>query len=62
MDVPREIEVEEIRQREVPQDVVETRKIPQVKAMYTYKGQELKVGKGEVSLCVLYVSVFTMYR
>ncbi|XP_041352702.1 spectrin beta chain, non-erythrocytic 5-like isoform X2 [Gigantopelta aegis] len=48
VDVPREIEVEEIRQREVPQDVVETRKIPQVKAMYSYKGQDLKVSKGEV--------------
>ncbi|XP_067682927.1 spectrin beta chain, non-erythrocytic 5-like isoform X3 [Haliotis asinina] len=48
VEVPREIEVEEVRQKEVLQDVVETRKIPQVKAMYGYKGQGLKVDKGEV--------------
>jgi spectrin beta len=49
IDVPREVEVEEVREREVMQDVVETRKIPQVKAMYAYKGQGMKVEKGEVS-------------
>lgn len=53
IEVPHEVEVEEIREREVMQDVVETRKIPQVKAMYTYKGQGMKVEKGEVSvICV----------
>ena len=49
VDVPKEIEVEEVVEREVFQDVVETRKIPQVKAMYAYKGQGMKVEKGEVS-------------
>ena len=54
MEVPHEVEVEEVREREVIQDVVETRKIPQVKAMYPYKGQGMKVEKGEVSvmLCI----------
>ncbi|KAK7507019.1 hypothetical protein BaRGS_00001870, partial [Batillaria attramentaria] len=47
VDVPREIEVEEVVEKEVMQDVVETRKIPQVKAMYAYKGQGMKVDKGE---------------
>lgn len=48
VEVPHEIEVEEVREREVMQDVVETRKIPQVKAMYLYKGQGMKIEKGEV--------------
>ncbi|XP_059148013.1 spectrin beta chain, non-erythrocytic 2-like isoform X3 [Physella acuta] len=46
--VPKEVEVEEIVEREILQDVVETRKIPQVKAMYAYKGQGFSVDKGEV--------------
>ncbi|KAK7105089.1 spectrin beta chain, non-erythrocytic 5-like isoform X3 [Littorina saxatilis] len=50
VDVPREIEVEEVVEKEVLQDVVESRKIPQVKAMYAYKGQGLKVDKGEVMI------------
>ncbi|KAL4238363.1 Spectrin beta chain [Mactra antiquata] len=45
---PHEIEVEEIREREVLQDVVETRKIPQVRASYTYRGQGMVIEKGEV--------------
>jgi len=49
VDVPYEIEIEEVVEREVIQDVVETRKVPQVKAMYPYKGQGLKIDKGEVS-------------
>ncbi|KAJ8309236.1 hypothetical protein KUTeg_014110 [Tegillarca granosa] len=48
VEVPHEIEVEEVREREVIQDVIETRKIPQVKAMYAYKGQGMKADKGEV--------------
>lgn len=64
IEVPHEVEVEEMREREVMQDVVETRKIPQVKAMYTYKGQGMKVEKGEVSvICIrcskIVLSVFT---
>lgn len=50
VEVPKEIEVEEIVEREVLQDVMETRKIPQVKALYAYKGQGMSVDKGEVSL------------
>ena len=46
---PHEIEVEELREREVMQDIVETRKIPQVRAMYLYRGQGMMVEKGEVS-------------
>ena len=45
---PHEIEVEEVREREVMQDIVETRKIPQVRAMYLYRGQGMMVEKGEV--------------
>ncbi|XP_061172689.1 spectrin beta chain, non-erythrocytic 5-like [Saccostrea echinata] len=52
IEVPHEVEVEEIREREVMQDVVETRKIPQVKAMYAYKGQGMKIEKAEVLLLV----------
>nr|XP_022333961.1 spectrin alpha chain, non-erythrocytic 1-like isoform X4 [Crassostrea virginica] len=52
VEVPHEVEVEEVREREVMQDVVETRKIPQVKAMYLYKGQGMKIEKGEVMLLV----------
>ena len=45
---PYEIEVEEVREREVMQDIVETRKIPQVRAQYQYRGQGMVVDKGEV--------------
>ncbi|XP_012946429.2 spectrin alpha chain, non-erythrocytic 1 [Aplysia californica] len=50
VEVPRQVEVEEVVEREMLQDVVETRKIPQVKAMYPYKGQGMKVDKGEVMI------------
>merc|ERR1712032_1752700 len=36
--------------REMLQDVVETRKIPQVKAAYPYKGQGMTVTRGEVMI------------
>lgn len=49
IEVPKEIEVEEIVERDSFEDVMETRKIPQVKAMYAYRGQGMKVDKGEVS-------------
>ncbi|KAL5008187.1 hypothetical protein ScPMuIL_013768 [Solemya velum] len=52
VDVPHEIEVEELVEREVLQDVMETRKVPQVKAMYNYTGQGIKVNKGEILLLV----------
>ena len=47
-EVPVEIEVEELVEREVMKDFMEERRIPQVKALYTYKGQGMKVEKGEV--------------
>ncbi|KAL8620004.1 hypothetical protein ACOMHN_015286 [Nucella lapillus] len=50
VEVPQEVEVEEIVEKEVLQDVVETRKIPQVKAMYAYKGQGMKIDKAEVMI------------
>ncbi|CAH1792768.1 unnamed protein product [Owenia fusiformis] len=49
---PEEIEVEEVVEREVLQDVVEERKIPQVKSAYPYKGQGLDIPKGEVMILV----------
>ncbi|PVD25646.1 hypothetical protein C0Q70_13305 [Pomacea canaliculata] len=50
VEVPREVEVEEVVEREILQDVVESRQIPQVKAQYAYKGQGMKVDKGEVMI------------
>ncbi|XP_055956724.1 spectrin beta chain, non-erythrocytic 2 isoform X1 [Patella vulgata] len=50
IEVPQEVEVERVVEQEVLQDVVETRKIPQVKAMYAYKGQDTKVDKGEIMI------------
>ena len=47
---PQEIEVEEVREREVMQDIVETRKIPQVRASYQYRGQGMVINKGEVRI------------
>jgi hypothetical protein len=38
----------QIHEKEVLQDYVETRKIPQVKAAYTYRGQGMTIEKGEV--------------
>ena len=38
----------QIQEKEVLQDYVETRKIPQVKAAYTYRGQGMTIEKGEV--------------
>lgn len=49
IEVPTEIEFEETVEREVIQDVVESKKIPQVKVMYAYKGQGMTADKGEVS-------------
>lgn len=52
---PHEVEVEEVREKEVMQDFVETRKIAQVRAMYLYRGQGMMVEKGEVGENVLFV-------
>ncbi|KAI8788511.1 spectrin alpha chain, non-erythrocytic 1 [Biomphalaria glabrata] len=48
IEVPTEIEFEETVEREVIQDVVESKKIPQVKVMYAYKGQGMTADKGEL--------------
>ena len=48
VDVPYQYQVEESREREVLQDDVIEKKIPQVKAMYTYKGDGLNMEKGQV--------------
>ena len=48
VDVPYEVEEEEVVEKEVIKEVIEERKYPQVKASYNYKGQDLNVAKGEV--------------
>ncbi|XP_064623906.1 spectrin beta chain, non-erythrocytic 2-like isoform X3 [Lineus longissimus] len=48
VDVPVEIEVEEVVEREVMQEVLEDVALPQVRAMYTYKGDNIGCNKAEV--------------
>ena len=48
IEVDTEEEVEETVEKEVMQDVVQEVKVPQVKALYPYKGQGLVMSKGEV--------------
>lgn len=50
VDVPYEYEEMETVEKEVMKEEVVERKIPQVKSMYTYNGQGIKVDKGEVSV------------
>jgi len=40
--------VEEIYEKEIVKEIVEDKKIPQVRAMYKFSGQEFDVDKGEV--------------
>ena len=47
--VPYQYQVEEIQEKEVIQEQMVERKVPQVKCMYAYQGQGIKVAKGEVS-------------
>ena len=57
-EVPVEVEYEEevTEDREVEEDVVQEIRVPQVKALYRFKGQGLGIEKGEVrNKCVLYV-------
>jgi hypothetical protein len=49
VEVPQEVEVEEEVEMEVMKDVIETRTVPQVKVSHAYKGQGMKVEKGDVS-------------
>jgi len=53
-EVPVEVEYEEdvIEDREVEEDVVQEIRVPQVKALYKYKGQGLGIEKGEVRVLV----------
>ena len=46
--VPTEVEVDEIVEVEIFKDVVEERKISQVKALYAFTGQGMDMAKGEV--------------
>lgn len=48
-----EYEEEIIQEREVEEEVVQEIRVPQVKAMYRYKGQGLGIEKGEVSVIML---------
>lgn len=41
--------VEEIYEKEIVKEIVEDRKIPQVRVMYKFAGQDFEVDKGEVS-------------
>ncbi|XP_054722410.1 spectrin beta chain, non-erythrocytic 5-like [Uloborus diversus] len=42
--------VEEIYDKEVVKEVMEDRKIPQVRAMYKFSGQDIEIDKGEVMI------------
>lgn len=46
--VPVEVEVEEDVVKEVLREVTEERKIPQVQALYPFKGQGMVMAKGEI--------------
>ena len=58
VEVPYEYEVEELVEREALREEIVERQLPQVRAMYPYKGQGMKVDKNEVSivffLCVCF--------
>jgi hypothetical protein len=53
VEVPVEIEVEEVVEREVMKEVLEDVALPQVRAMYTYKGDNIGCNKGEVSQIIV---------
>ncbi len=40
--------VEEVYEKEVVKEIVEDRKVPQVRAMYKFSGQDIEIDKGEV--------------
>ncbi|XP_030854700.1 spectrin beta chain, non-erythrocytic 5 [Strongylocentrotus purpuratus] len=52
VDVPYEVEEEEIVEREVIKEVIEERKYPQVKALYNYKGEDMQIAKGEIMILI----------
>lgn len=49
VDVPYEVETEELVEREVVKETVEEKLVPQIKGMYPYSGHGMKMDKGEVS-------------
>ena len=49
-------EVEEIVEKEVIKDVVQEIRVPQVKALYPFTGQGLKMAKGEVGRMINWTS------
>lgn len=48
VDVPYEYEVEEIREQDVVKEEVVERPVPQIKALFPYKGNGMEMQKGEV--------------
>ena len=59
IEVPYEYEVEEIKEQPggFKEEVVE-RSVPQIKALYSYKGNGMEAVKGEVSKNVLFLMGF----
>lgn len=51
--------VEEVYEKEVVKEIVEDKKIPQVRAMYKFSGQDIDIDKGEVRIFLLF-SLFKM--
>jgi spectrin beta len=49
IEVPYQYEVEEVQERPVVKEETVEKTIPQVKALYPYKGQGINIDKGEVS-------------
>ena len=43
-----EYEEEVVQEREVEEDVIQEVRVPQVRALYRYKGQGMGIEKGEV--------------
>ncbi len=58
VDVPYEVEEEEVVEKEVMREEVIEKRYPQVKAVYAYTGHGMKVAKGEVSLSQKYRLAF----
>ena len=59
VDVPYTYQVEEVEEREEMHSVPVEKAVPQIKALYAYKGQGMAVEKGEVSTsieCVVQVT------
>ncbi|XP_078592218.1 spectrin beta chain, non-erythrocytic 5-like isoform X2 [Branchiostoma floridae x Branchiostoma japonicum] len=48
VEVPYKVEVERTVEREAVREVVEDRKVPQVKAMYKYSGKGMSVDRGQI--------------